>query len=201
MPAPSPTGAADGLGHGNGWCGATPGAVRRACADVTSQLASAGYRPCDVTHLALSHYHWDHTADANLFAGAHGSCRRSSTTRCSRPSRPAARGPRPTPRSRTPHDLDDGAEHDVFGDGTVIRQAHGPHPGPLGALREARQDRRRRAVGRPLSLSGRAHVEALADVRGQRSRNARRLAPSSRVLDAHGRTALDPARPHRARAS
>src|SRR6187549_5027 len=24
----------------------------------------------DVTHLALSHYHWDHTADANLFANA-----------------------------------------------------------------------------------------------------------------------------------
>ena len=35
-----------------------------------SQLAAAGYKPADVTHLALSHYHWDHTADANLFAGA-----------------------------------------------------------------------------------------------------------------------------------
>jgi len=37
---------------------------------LTSQLAAAGYKPSDVTHLALSHYHWDHTADANLFAGA-----------------------------------------------------------------------------------------------------------------------------------
>lgn len=37
---------------------------------LTSQLAAAGYAPGDVTHLALSHYHWDHTADANLFANA-----------------------------------------------------------------------------------------------------------------------------------
>ena len=37
---------------------------------LVSQLASAGYKPSDVTYLALSHYHWDHTADANLFAGS-----------------------------------------------------------------------------------------------------------------------------------
>jgi glyoxylase-like metal-dependent hydrolase (beta-lactamase superfamily II) len=37
---------------------------------LTSQLKAAGYEPKDVTHLALSHYHWDHTADANLFANA-----------------------------------------------------------------------------------------------------------------------------------
>ena len=37
---------------------------------MTSQLAAAGYAPSDVTHLALSHYHWDHTADANTFAHA-----------------------------------------------------------------------------------------------------------------------------------
>src|SRR5215471_18366105 len=37
---------------------------------LVSQLASAGYKPSDVTYLALSHYHWDHTAGANLFAGA-----------------------------------------------------------------------------------------------------------------------------------
>ncbi len=26
--------------------------------------------PADITHLALSHYHYDHTANANEFAGA-----------------------------------------------------------------------------------------------------------------------------------
>jgi glyoxylase-like metal-dependent hydrolase (beta-lactamase superfamily II) len=34
------------------------------------QLAAAGYEPSDVTHLVLSHYHADHTANANAFAGA-----------------------------------------------------------------------------------------------------------------------------------
>src|SRR5215468_807025 len=34
------------------------------------QLAAAGYAPADITYLALSHYHSDHTANANDFAGA-----------------------------------------------------------------------------------------------------------------------------------
>jgi N-acyl homoserine lactone hydrolase len=35
-----------------------------------AQLAAIGYRPGDIDYLALSHYHYDHTANANLFAGA-----------------------------------------------------------------------------------------------------------------------------------
>jgi N-acyl homoserine lactone hydrolase len=34
------------------------------------QLAAAGYAPRDITHFALSHYHSDHTGNANEFAGA-----------------------------------------------------------------------------------------------------------------------------------
>jgi len=34
------------------------------------QLAAAGYRPADVNYFALSHYHGDHTGNANEFAGA-----------------------------------------------------------------------------------------------------------------------------------
>ncbi len=34
------------------------------------QLAAAGYAPADITYLAMSHYHSDHTANANEFAGA-----------------------------------------------------------------------------------------------------------------------------------
>jgi len=37
---------------------------------LTDQLAAIGYRPTDITYLALSHYHYDHTANANAFAGA-----------------------------------------------------------------------------------------------------------------------------------
>ncbi len=34
------------------------------------QLAAAGYSPADITYLAMSHYHSDHTANANDFAAA-----------------------------------------------------------------------------------------------------------------------------------
>ena len=34
------------------------------------QLAAVGYTPADMTYLGLSHYHSDHTANANSFAGA-----------------------------------------------------------------------------------------------------------------------------------
>src|SRR5690242_17943716 len=34
------------------------------------QLAALGYTPADITYLALSHYHGDHVANANAFAGS-----------------------------------------------------------------------------------------------------------------------------------
>src|ERR1700681_3507940 len=37
---------------------------------VTGQLAELGYKPADITYLALSHYHYDHSANGNRFAGS-----------------------------------------------------------------------------------------------------------------------------------
>jgi N-acyl homoserine lactone hydrolase len=98
---------------------------------LTPQLAASGYTPRDVTHLALSHYHWDHTANANAFAGA---------TWLVRPiERDAMFADKPlgtaTPmtyaslkNSKTTIVTQD--EHDVFGDGTVIlKSAPGHTPG------------------------------------------------------------------------
>src|SRR5262249_22479741 len=34
------------------------------------QLAAVGYTPADITYLGLSHYHGDHVANANYFAGS-----------------------------------------------------------------------------------------------------------------------------------
>ncbi len=94
---------------------------------LASQLRSAGYTPADVTHLALSHYHWDHTADANTFAAAqwlvpkleHDAMFRADPPGGTRPETYAA-----LKNSRTT--MLTANEHDVFGDGTVvIRQAHG----------------------------------------------------------------------------
>ena len=96
-----------------------------------SQLAAAGYGPREVTHLALSHYHWDHTANANAFAGA---------TWLVRPiERDAMFSGRAlgTVRTRLYAALKDSRvtlvdvdEYDVFGDGTVIvKAAPGHSPG------------------------------------------------------------------------
>jgi N-acyl homoserine lactone hydrolase len=37
---------------------------------MSPQLAAAGYKPADINYFALSHYHGDHTGNANEFAGA-----------------------------------------------------------------------------------------------------------------------------------
>jgi glyoxylase-like metal-dependent hydrolase (beta-lactamase superfamily II) len=44
--------------------------IMSATRKLVPQLASAGYKPADITYLVMSHYHSDHTANANLFAGA-----------------------------------------------------------------------------------------------------------------------------------
>ena len=37
---------------------------------LSSQLAALGFEPKDITYIAMSHYHADHTANANVFAGS-----------------------------------------------------------------------------------------------------------------------------------
>ena len=44
--------------------------VQSASKRLLPQLASAGYRPSDITYFALSHYHADHTGNANAFANS-----------------------------------------------------------------------------------------------------------------------------------
>lgn len=97
-------------------------------APLVDQIRAAGYEPRDVTHLALSHYHWDHTADANTFAHAqwlvpkleHDAMFRADPPGGTRPETYSAL------RNSSHTTLLTAPEHDVFGDGTVvIRQAHG----------------------------------------------------------------------------
>jgi glyoxylase-like metal-dependent hydrolase (beta-lactamase superfamily II) len=94
---------------------------------LTSQLASAGYEPSDVTHLALSHYHWDHTADANLFAGAQWLVPKLEHDKMFAANPPGGTRPETyTALKNARTTLLTTQEHDVFGDGTVvIRQASG----------------------------------------------------------------------------
>ena len=96
-----------------------------------AQLMASGYSARDVTHLALSHYHWDHTANANAFAGATWLVRQNERDAmfADKPlgtATPQTYGALKT--SKTTIVSQD--EHDVFADGTVIlKSAAGHTPG------------------------------------------------------------------------
>jgi len=89
---------------------------------LSGQLAEIGYKPADITYLALSHNHYDHSANANQFAG--------STWLVQKAERavmfPETAPPNPSPARQRFRALElsktillDG-DHDVFGDGTVV---------------------------------------------------------------------------------
>ena len=96
-----------------------------------AQLAAIGYAPADITYLALSHYHWDHTANANQFVKSTWLARQ-----VERDVMLPEKAPDP-PQPSTFADLKNGRtmlmtadDHDVFGDGTVvIKLAKGHTPG------------------------------------------------------------------------
>jgi N-acyl homoserine lactone hydrolase len=90
-----------------------------------SQLAAVGYAPKDITYFGLSHYHVDHIANANDFAG--------STWLVQQPERDAMfaeKGGAPVAQRAKYIALKDsktkilnGQDYDLFGDGTVVIKA------------------------------------------------------------------------------
>lgn len=95
------------------------------------QMAAAGYAPADITYLSMSHYHGDHIANANAFAGATWLVRKVERDRMFS-SEPITRSPLENyselKNSKTV--LIDKDEWDVFGDGTVvIKSTPGHTPG------------------------------------------------------------------------
>jgi glyoxylase-like metal-dependent hydrolase (beta-lactamase superfamily II) len=91
------------------------------------QLAALGYRPEDITYLALSHYHNDHVANANAFAGSVWITQRAERDAMfsDRPDF-ARNGPIAPDRSffsaleHAETIVLEGTDHDVFGDGSVL---------------------------------------------------------------------------------
>jgi glyoxylase-like metal-dependent hydrolase (beta-lactamase superfamily II) len=91
------------------------------------QLAAASYTPADVDYFAMSHYHSDHTANANAFAGA--------TWIVQQAERDYMFGaPQGIIRPDTYDGLRDAKtillnneDHDVFGDGSVVVMATPGH--------------------------------------------------------------------------
>ena len=96
-----------------------------------AQLAAIGYAPSDITYLALSHYHWDHTANVNQFVRSTWLARQ-----VERDVMLPEKVPDP-PQPSTFAELRNGKtvliagdDHDVFGDGTVvIKLSKGHTPG------------------------------------------------------------------------
>jgi N-acyl homoserine lactone hydrolase len=95
------------------------------------QLAAVGYTPADITYLAMSHYHGDHVANANAFAGSIWLVRKVERDRMF--------SDVPIPRSdpanyaqlkNSKTVIIDKDEYDVFGDGKVIiKSTPGHTPG------------------------------------------------------------------------
>jgi glyoxylase-like metal-dependent hydrolase (beta-lactamase superfamily II) len=96
-----------------------------------AQLAEAGFSAGDITFLALSHYHYDHTANANLFAGATWLVRPAERDAMFAESPPGVARPSTYDALRSSKTvLLEGDAYDVFGDGTVvIKPALGHTPG------------------------------------------------------------------------
>jgi N-acyl homoserine lactone hydrolase len=92
------------------------------------QLAALGYPPENITYVAFSHYHFDHTANANAFAGCtwlvHAAERDAMFA-----ARPEAQAAYSQLRNSKTVILPD-SDYDVFGDGSVvIKYTPGHTPG------------------------------------------------------------------------
>lgn len=96
-----------------------------------SQLEQIGYQPSDMTYLAMSHYHSDHTANANEFAGSTWLVRKVEWDAMFAPKPQGIIDPSTYSKlknSKTVFLKQD--EYDVFGDGKVIiKSAPGHTPG------------------------------------------------------------------------
>jgi glyoxylase-like metal-dependent hydrolase (beta-lactamase superfamily II) len=95
-----------------------------------TQLRDVGYTPADINYLAMSHFHWDHVGNANMFAGA--------TWLVRQKERDLMFADPPSPRTEPANFsalknsktvIIRNADYDVFGDGSVvIKSAPGHSP-------------------------------------------------------------------------
>src|SRR5581483_7971651 len=93
-----------------------------------AQLAEAGFRPSDITHLALSHYHYDHSANSNDYAAASWLVRKVERDTMFAAKPPDLLQPSSYSALRSSRTvMVDKDEFDVFGDGLVLLKATPGH--------------------------------------------------------------------------
>ena len=99
---------------------------------IPDQLAQLGLAPGDIEYFAISHSHYDHIGDANMFAGSTwivDKAERDWMFRDAMRGQPVF-GFYSKLETATTTLIENGADHDVFGDGSVTMiAAHGHTPG------------------------------------------------------------------------
>jgi glyoxylase-like metal-dependent hydrolase (beta-lactamase superfamily II) len=105
--------------------------VFRASRRLSTQLHALGYEPQDITYLAMSHYHADHTANANMFAKSTWIVQQADYDMMFSTADISIRAPATYQDLKTSKRITlNNEDHDVFGDGTVIvMTAPGHTPG------------------------------------------------------------------------
>jgi glyoxylase-like metal-dependent hydrolase (beta-lactamase superfamily II) len=94
------------------------------------QLAKIGYTPADITYVAVSHAHIDHTANLNEFAGSTWLTRQAERDFMWADNNPRVNPTFYTRLRNSPVKLIETDEFDVFGDGqAIIKAAPGHTPG------------------------------------------------------------------------
>jgi N-acyl homoserine lactone hydrolase len=103
----------------------------RSSRKLVPQLEALGVKVSDITYLAMSHYHLDHTANANLFAGATWIVQQAEYDAMFGAREFAIRDSSTYDQLRDAKRITlNDQDHDVFGDGTVvIKTAPGHTPG------------------------------------------------------------------------
>ncbi|MBI4885641.1 MAG: N-acyl homoserine lactonase family protein [Acidobacteria bacterium] len=101
----------------------------RATRPLTAQLAEIGYAPADITYLSLSHFHWDHVGNANLFAPTATWLVRKleHETMFADPPSPRTEPANYSALRKSKTAIVTADEHDVFGDGTVLLKSAPGH--------------------------------------------------------------------------
>jgi len=92
-----------------------------------SQLAQVGYKPEDITYVAISHAHIDHTANLNAFAASTWLTRAAERNFMWAENNPRVNPTFYTALKSSKVTVIDKEEHDVFGDGSVIMKAAPGH--------------------------------------------------------------------------
>jgi len=95
---------------------------------LSSQLAEIGYTPDKISYLALSHYHYDHTANANSYANSTWLVPKSERDAMFGTTLPATTQPSSYDKLKNAKTiLIKTDEYDVFDDGSVVIKAAGGH--------------------------------------------------------------------------